>query len=212
MFYFFSPQEEELNNQALPGDALILAAVISYLGPFGPEIRTELLTKWTELCQTGSIDLNPHDPRASFNPGHDAAPDCFPHGFPISLSERLHSPLCRVLGLTKPQVQDASSARLLVRLMLWGYRRTWVRQWPLLADSKYHLEAMPQFITGWSLEILTLWSDVGADSKVNKLQDGVSVLQERTSSLIWTESTECWSVAMIRSCWSSSTWLLRKVK
>ncbi|XP_076023406.1 dynein heavy chain domain-containing protein 1, partial [Genypterus blacodes] len=147
-------QEEELNNQALPGDALILAAIISYLGPFAPEIRTELLNKWTELCQTGSIDLNPQDPRASLSTDLDAAPHCIPPGFPISLSERLQSPLCRALGLTKPQVQDSLSARLLVKLMLWGYRRAWVGHWPLLADSQYHLETMPQtqFIRGGNVQ------------------------------------------------------------
>ncbi|XP_045902961.1 dynein heavy chain domain-containing protein 1 isoform X2 [Micropterus dolomieu] len=137
-------QEAELNIQSLPGDALILAAVISYLGPFAPDMRTELLSKWRELCQTGSININPEDPRTSLFIHSEAAPSYPLFGFPIPLSERL--PLDQALGM----LQDASPARMVVKLLLWGCRRAWVKHWPLLADTQQHLDISSQswLITG----------------------------------------------------------------
>ncbi|XP_067441454.1 dynein heavy chain domain-containing protein 1 isoform X1 [Thunnus thynnus] len=143
-------QEAELNNQTLPGDALILAAIISYLGPFAPDVRTELLSKWRELCQTGSININPKDPRASLFTYPDTAPPYLTLGFPIPVSKRLQLPLGQALGMNKWQLQDAASARLVVKLLLWGCRNTWVQRWPLLADTQHHLEISSQncLITG----------------------------------------------------------------
>ncbi|KAL7403667.1 hypothetical protein ABVT39_003475 [Epinephelus coioides] len=139
-------QEAELNKQTLPGDALILAAIISYLGPFGPDIRTELLSKWMELCQTGSININPKDPRASLFTHPDTAPSYPLLGFPIPVSERLQLPLGCALGMH----QDAPSARMVVKLLLWGCRTAGVQRWPLLADTQQHLDISSQscFITG----------------------------------------------------------------
>lgn len=141
-----------MNNQNLPGDALILAAIISYLGPFTPDVRTELLSKWRELCQTGSIDINPKDPRTSLFAYSDTATPYPTLGFPIPVSERLQLPLCQALGMNKWQLQDAVSARLVVKLLLWGCRSTWVQRWPLLADTQHHLEMSSQncLITGMS--------------------------------------------------------------
>nr|XP_020441880.1 dynein heavy chain domain-containing protein 1-like [Monopterus albus] len=82
-------QEAELFNQNLPGDSLLLAAVMAYLGPFAPDIRRELLSKWRELCQTGSININPKDPRTSLFTHSGPAPPYHPLGVPISVSERL---------------------------------------------------------------------------------------------------------------------------
>ncbi|KAF7656220.1 hypothetical protein LDENG_00044700 [Lucifuga dentata] len=140
-------QEEEQNNQTLPGNSLLLAAVVSYFGPFGPETRTELLAKWRAFCQTGSIDLNPDDPRSSLLTDSDAAPPGPSFGFPIPLSDRLQSPLCRALGVNKQQVQDSLSARLLVQLMLWGCRRAFVQRWPLLAGENAEVDKEEE----WSL-------------------------------------------------------------
>ncbi|XP_059188998.1 dynein heavy chain domain-containing protein 1 isoform X2 [Centropristis striata] len=133
-------QEAELNNQTLPGDALILAAVISYLGPFGPDIRTELLSKWRELCQTGSININPRDPRTSLFKHFDATPSHPPLGFPILVSERLQMPLGRALGMHR----DAPPDRMVVKLLLWGCKSAWVQRWPLLANTQQHLDISSQ--------------------------------------------------------------------
>ncbi|KAM7394625.1 hypothetical protein PAMP_021413 [Pampus punctatissimus] len=143
-------QEAELNNQTLPGDALILAAIISYLGPFAPDIRTELQSKWRELCQTGSININPKDPRASLFTYSNTASSNPTLGFSIPVSEKLQLPLGQTLGINKWQLQDAASARLVVKLLLWGCRRTWVQRWPLLVDTQHHLEIGSQncLITG----------------------------------------------------------------
>ncbi|KAI4796220.1 hypothetical protein KUCAC02_027893, partial [Chaenocephalus aceratus] len=42
-------QEAESDHKSLSGDALLLAAIISYLSPFGPDTRSELLNKWRDL-------------------------------------------------------------------------------------------------------------------------------------------------------------------
>ncbi|XP_042341799.1 dynein heavy chain domain-containing protein 1 [Plectropomus leopardus] len=152
-------QGAELNNKTLPGDALILAAIISYLGPFRPDIRTELLSKWTELCQTGSININPKDPRASLFTRSDAAPSHPPLGFPIPVCERLQLPLGRALGMH----QNAPSARMVVKLLLWGCRSAWAQRWPLLADTQQHLDISSQsrLITGKKLAKLEEETDCG---------------------------------------------------
>lgn len=133
-----------MRNHNLPGDAVILAAVISYLGPFGPDTRSELLSKWKQLCQTGSINVNPNDPRTSLFTLSDTAPLPPSVGFHIPLTERLQLPLGQVLGMKEWQVEEALSARLLVKLLLWGYRCEWVQRWPLLTDTEQHLEISSQ--------------------------------------------------------------------
>ncbi|XP_035515196.1 dynein heavy chain domain-containing protein 1-like [Morone saxatilis] len=137
-------QEAELNNQALPGDALILAAIISYLGPFGPDTRTELLSKWRELYQTGRININPKDPRTSLFT--HTAPSYPLAGFPILVSERLQLPLGQVLGTFR----DTPFTRMVVKLLLWGCRSAWVQHWPLLVNTQQHLDISSQnwLITG----------------------------------------------------------------
>ncbi|XP_051802066.1 dynein heavy chain domain-containing protein 1 isoform X2 [Acanthochromis polyacanthus] len=143
-------QEAELRNQNAQGDALILAAVISYLGPLGPDIRTELLSKWRELCQTGSININPKDPRTSLFTDFDTAPHNHHFGFPIPVTERLQLPLGQALGMKEWQLEDTLSARLVVKLLLWGHRGPYVQRWPLLTDTQQHLEIRCQngHITG----------------------------------------------------------------
>ncbi|XP_074546665.1 dynein heavy chain domain-containing protein 1 [Halichoeres trimaculatus] len=127
-------QEAQLNNQTLPGDALTLAAVISYLGPFAPDTRKELLSKWRELCQTGCIKMNPKDPRASLFTYPDSEPFHSPPGFHIPLSQRL--PVSQALGICP----DVPSVRMIVELLLWGCRRAWVQRWPLLTDTQQHVD------------------------------------------------------------------------
>ncbi|XP_005749883.1 dynein heavy chain domain-containing protein 1 [Pundamilia nyererei] len=133
-------QDTEVRNQNVPGDALLLAATVSYLGPFGPDTRTELLRKWQTLCQTGSIDINPNDPRISLFTQLDTVPGSLSLGFPIPVTERLQLPLGQALGMNEWQTEDTLSARLVVKLLLCGYRSTYIQHWPLLVDSQQHLE------------------------------------------------------------------------
>ncbi|XP_041837723.1 dynein heavy chain domain-containing protein 1 isoform X4 [Melanotaenia boesemani] len=142
--------EAELRCQNIPGDALILAAVMSYLGPFGPEVRTELLSKWRELCQTGIINKNPKDIRSSLFTQTDIKPISPSLGFPITVTEKLQLPLGQALGLNEWQLEDTLSTRLLVKLLLWGFTCSYTQCWPLLADIEQYLEKTSQnkLITG----------------------------------------------------------------
>ncbi|XP_051940421.1 dynein heavy chain domain-containing protein 1 [Hippocampus zosterae] len=133
-------QDAQLQRQCLPGDAMVLAAIISYLGPFAADVRTELLSKWRVLCQTGIIDANPTDPRSSLFTSSDPATAQPMSGFPVTLSGTLQPLLCRVLGVKDWPPHETATTRLVLKLMLWGCRRSWVKCWPLLADTKHHLE------------------------------------------------------------------------
>jgi len=143
-------QEAESRHQNIPGDALILAAIVSYFGPFGPDIRTELMSKWRGLCQTGSIDINPTDSRTSLFTNMDTEPISPSLGFPITVTEKLLLPLGQTLGMNEWQLEYTPSGRLVVKLLLWGYRCSFVQRWPLLADTEQHLEMSSQnrLITG----------------------------------------------------------------
>ncbi|XP_067352664.1 dynein heavy chain domain-containing protein 1-like isoform X2 [Channa argus] len=165
-------QEIVRHNENLAGDALTLAAVIAYLGPFPPDIRTELLSKWRELCQRGSININPQDLRTSLFSHSDPATPHPPRGFPISVSERLQQPLGQALGLNEWQLQDTVSARLLVQLLLWGYRNIWVQRWPLLADTQQHLERGFQSwpVTGENAKLEMEWEMVVSASDPELLE------------------------------------------
>ncbi|XP_077425986.1 dynein heavy chain domain-containing protein 1 [Vanacampus margaritifer] len=133
-------KDAQLQRQCLPGDAMVLAAIISYLGAFAADVRTELLSKWRLLCKTGSIDTNPIDPRSSLFTSTDPAPPQPTSGFPVALSEMLQPLLCRVLGVKEWPPDEPATTRLMVKLLLWGCKRSWVKYWPLLADTQHHLE------------------------------------------------------------------------
>lgn len=118
----------------------MLAAVISYLGPFGADVRIELLNKWKHLCQTGSIDINPKDARLSMFMQPEAAPSKPSNGFPIPVSEKLRMPLSQALAINA----EGPSARAIVKVLLWGCGNAWVQRWPLLADTQQHLDIRTQ--------------------------------------------------------------------
>ncbi|KAJ7995608.1 hypothetical protein DPEC_G00246350 [Dallia pectoralis] len=131
-------EETELNNQTIYGDALLLAATITYLGPFGPDVRMELLGKWRELCLTGHININPEDPRTPLL--HNSAPvvngprKASLH-IPIPIGTDLQVALTRALGLNEQMVLRGQP-RVVLQVLLWGYRGPWARHWPLLADTE----------------------------------------------------------------------------
>lgn len=129
-----------MNRETLHGDALLLAALVTYLGPFRSHIRTELLSKWRKLCQTGNINLSPEDPTDVLVTKSDGALVETPLGFPIALSETLQLPLAQALGVP----QDTSLRNMILKLLLWGFRRPWVQGWPLLVDTSQHLDISSQ--------------------------------------------------------------------
>ncbi|KAJ3615169.1 hypothetical protein NHX12_018737 [Muraenolepis orangiensis] len=132
-------QEVRSNSQTLQGDALLLAATVCYLGPFGPALRAELLDKWRLLCQTGDIDPEPQDPRATLFTGSGPAPlsDPPPQWTAIPLAERLQGVMSQALGGARPQQVEWSRDEMVVRLLLWGHRGPRPALfWPLLADAQ----------------------------------------------------------------------------
>lgn len=149
IYFLFSLQEARLHLQSLSGDALILAAIVSYLGPFGPDMRTELLSKWKNLCKTGQFNIKPKDPRTTLFTQPDTS--SYPLlGFPIPVSEKLQIPYGQALGMS----QDTTSERMVVKLLLWGCSGAWVQFWPLLVDTHQHLDIISQrwIITGRTFE------------------------------------------------------------
>lgn len=100
----------------------MLAAIISYLGPFGADI-IELFNKWKDLCQTRSIDINPKDARLSMFVLPAAAPSKPSNGFPIPVSEKLQMPLSQALAINL----ESPSARAIVKILLWGCENAWVQ-------------------------------------------------------------------------------------
>lgn len=137
----------------------MLSAIISYLGPFGPDVRIELLNKWRELCHTGSIDINPKDARLSVFGHSEAAPSKPSNGFPIPVAERLQLPVRQALAIN----QESPSTRAIVKVLLWGCENVWAQRWPLLADTQQHLHIRSRsyLITGegqWHLILCSLTS------------------------------------------------------
>ncbi|XP_029571084.1 dynein heavy chain domain-containing protein 1 [Salmo trutta] len=147
-------KETEINNQTISGDALLLAATITYLGPFVPDVRMVLLGKWRELCLSGHININPEDPRtsllpnpASVAPGPPGALEA-PLHVPIPMGAELQMALARAVGVDQRQVLGVPP-RLVLKLLLWGYRGPWAQHWPLLADAQQHeMSAQAMLLTG----------------------------------------------------------------
>ncbi|PWA32577.1 hypothetical protein CCH79_00015090, partial [Gambusia affinis] len=143
-------QKLELRRQKIPGDALILSATISYLGPFEAAIRTDLKDKWMELCRTRHIDINPKDIRSSLFTDKGTETITPPPGFPIPVTENLTLPLGWLLEINDWQLDDTFSTRLRVKMLLWGYKEACLFHWPLLTDSYQHFQLSCQkwFTTG----------------------------------------------------------------
>lgn len=152
--------------------------MISYLGPFEPDTRIELLHKWRELCQKGIININPKDLRISLFPHVDMAPVSPSVGFPIPVTERLQVPLAQALGMDEWQLEHTLSSRLVVKLLLWGYRGAHVQCWPLLADIQQHLEISSQnwLITGMTFHLQNVFPFAYAftENLENKLYNIIS--------------------------------------
>lgn len=128
-----------MNKHTIPGDALLLAAVLTYLGPFGPDIRLELLKKWHKMCLTGKITISPEDVRASLidepqflSPENDNFAN-------IPVAMELHRALSQALGRDQHLIQAVSPSHVL-KLLLWGHKPLWAHKWGLLTDTQQHKE------------------------------------------------------------------------
>lgn len=116
-----------------------------------------LLGKWRELCLSGHININPEDPRtsllpnpASVAPGPPGALEA-PLHVPIPMGAELQMALARAVGVDQRQVLGVPP-RLVLKLLLWGYRGPWAQHWPLLADAQQHeMSAQAMLLTGEQL-------------------------------------------------------------
>ncbi|MCJ8739878.1 hypothetical protein PDJAM_G00052400 [Pangasius djambal] len=128
-------KETEMNDHTIPGDALLLAAAITYLGPFGPDIRLDLLKKWHKMCLTGEITSLFDEPQfLSTENGN------FVH---IPVAMELHRALSQALGRDQ-HLSQALSPNHVLKLLLWGYRAPWAHKWALLTDTQQHKEHSSQ--------------------------------------------------------------------
>lgn len=102
---------------------------MTYLGPFRPHVRQELLQKWHKLCLTGVETEDPH----TFLHDVNLTASCVP----IPVNKEYQISLNRVLGLDLCLIPGDYSD-LVRSVVLWGHRVGWVQRWPLLADVHQH--------------------------------------------------------------------------
>ncbi|XP_021335614.3 dynein heavy chain domain-containing protein 1 isoform X2 [Danio rerio] len=124
-------KEATLANQSIPGDALILAAAVTYLGPFGPDVRQELLLKWHKLCLTGEMNMTLEDPRATLL--DDVPFATCDHYVAIPVSKTFQIAFNQILGLDLHHIHGDSSD-LVRSVLLWGKRDTRAQRCHLLAN------------------------------------------------------------------------------
>lgn len=124
-----------MNDHTIPGDALLLAAAVTYLGPFKSDIRLDLLKKWHKMCLTGKIAINPEDVRTCLFDERQflSAENVGFLNIPVAL--HLHVCLSRTLGKDQHLIPTMSPNHVL-KLLLWGHRARWAHKWALLTDTR----------------------------------------------------------------------------
>ncbi|MBN3311494.1 DNHD1 protein, partial [Atractosteus spatula] len=139
------------DNHNAVGDALVLAAAASYLGPFNPDVRLEMLEKWQELCHTGGMQLNPRDQR------HEVLPTTVPpvprNIVLIPVSKEL--PLSKALGGCV-SASETFSHRSVLQLVIRRSRCPFVQWWPLLVGSAQQAKSCAEAILEEHLSHLDL--------------------------------------------------------
>lgn len=136
-----------MNDRTIPGDALLLAAAVTYLGPFRPDVRLDLLKKWHKMCLTGRISITPEDPvQSCLLDGAD--------GVPVAM--HLHVALSQALRKDRRLIQTMSPNHVL-KLLLWGHGARWPHKWALLTDTQqYKQHGYQTRLTGTLLFFLYL--------------------------------------------------------
>lgn len=119
------------------GDALLCSAAITYLGPFPPLRRQELLDKWLALCKGFQETLGPDDVAQALKQNQKSV--LIPPKNPL-LSTRSPFSLLSLLSSESEQFQwdrdrkpQAKSARL-AGLFLRSHSHYFSCRWPLLLD------------------------------------------------------------------------------
>ncbi|XP_049322976.1 dynein heavy chain domain-containing protein 1 isoform X2 [Astyanax mexicanus] len=134
-------QETEMNKRTIPGDALLLAAAIVYLGPFGPDARLDLLEKWHRMCLTGGRNAGPDHPPGSLPDGAQCGSAQNPGFVPVPVGAELYRVLARAVGVDDDDgLSKEDSSRLVLELLRWGNRVPWAQNWTLLAGPRQREE------------------------------------------------------------------------
>ncbi|KAM5248505.1 LOW QUALITY PROTEIN: dynein heavy chain domain-containing protein 1 [Ctenodactylus gundi] len=128
---------EKLKGHCLTvlGDTLLCSAAITYLGPFPPPRRQELLDKWLALCRGFQEDLGPDDVAQALDQKSVIVPSMsplLPTRFPFNIlylmscaTEKYHWD-----PYLKPEAKSAQLAGLILR----SYTHYYSCRWPLLLD------------------------------------------------------------------------------
>ncbi|XP_016072738.1 PREDICTED: dynein heavy chain domain-containing protein 1 [Miniopterus natalensis] len=130
---------QKLKRQCMTvfGDALLCSAAITYLGPFPPLRRQELLAKWLALCRGFQETLGPDDVAQALKKNQKSV--ITPPKRPL-LSTRTPFSLLALLSSESEQFQwdtdlkpQAKSARL-AGLLLRSHTHYYSCRWPLVLD------------------------------------------------------------------------------
>uniref|UniRef100_A0AAV2LM78 Dynein heavy chain coiled coil stalk domain-containing protein n=1 Tax=Knipowitschia caucasica TaxID=637954 RepID=A0AAV2LM78_KNICA len=165
--------------ETLPGDTLLTAAIISYLGPFGADTRCELLAKWRGLCMTGRLCPAPECSQC----GSLAAPL-------VPVSSLPHGPLCQALGVSERPLQAEALSDLLLSVLLSSCSHNCVQRCPLLVDPEHRLDPHQPHSCFRGDHIMALKDfdvDLCADDPhlLDKLEEAV-----RTGALVFVRAAE----------------------
>lgn len=133
-----------MNNQATAGDALIMAAAIAYLGPFGPDNRHDLIEKWHKVCHRGNVNISSEDSQSSLFRGLQSNSFQDSPIAPIPVSMELHKALAGAVELDGHPTEVVPT--LVLKLLLWAHGLPWAHQWALLANTEQHEELSSQTI------------------------------------------------------------------
>ncbi|XP_070605500.1 LOW QUALITY PROTEIN: dynein heavy chain domain-containing protein 1 [Erythrolamprus reginae] len=128
----------ECQQSTVHGDALLCSAVVSYLGPFSPPRRKELLEKWQAVCEGSRVLLGPCDvswllQRELPCPGQaPSGPPLLPVQNPLKVASLLTTTQQQRLWdrLHKPKDDESRLTAVILHssVHLRGHR------WPLLVD------------------------------------------------------------------------------
>ncbi|KAJ6652297.1 hypothetical protein lerEdw1_012750, partial [Lerista edwardsae] len=132
------PQGLEHHQSTAFGDALLCVAALTYLGPFPPQRREELLEKWQAMCAGAQVSQGPDDisrllQRELPCPGPaPSAPPVLLVQQPFSLVSLLSSPPEQRIWdrAAKPKDPDSRLAAILLR----SGTHARAHRWPLLVD------------------------------------------------------------------------------
>ncbi|XP_039203890.1 dynein heavy chain domain-containing protein 1 isoform X2 [Crotalus tigris] len=128
----------ECQQSTVHGDALLCSAVISYLGPFCPLRRKELLEKWQAVCEGSQVLLSPCDVSWLLQkelpcPGQaPSGPPLLPRQNPLKVAAVLSSAQQQRLWDRLHKPKDAESRLAAMIVHSWVHLRA--HRWPLLVD------------------------------------------------------------------------------